>query len=64
MMAINGQEDKDRKDILKLGNESDLSFTLGIKNVCCGKAHLKTDDCCAKFNRGKNQSGDKAKQQS
>lgn len=62
-MAINGKENKNGKDILKLGYECHLSFTLGIKNVCRGKAHLETDNGCAKLHSSKNESCDQAQQE-
>lgn len=62
-MAVDGQEDENGKDILELGDESDLPFALWIKNICSGKAHLETDDGCTKLNRGKNQPGDKTQQE-
>lgn len=59
MMAVYGKKNHNGKDILKLGNEFNLLLSLGVVDICRGKAHLKTDNRCAEFDSGKNQSGNK-----
>ena len=59
-MSSNGQKNKNGEYILKLGEKRNLSLILRIKDIRCGKSHLKTDDGAAKFYSRKYEPGNKA----
>ena len=62
-MPIDGQKNHNGKHILKLGNEFYLPLAMRVVDICRGKAHLKADDCCSKFDGGENQPGNQSQKQ-